>query len=1155
MVDRADVELAIRVRDLASATFGEVEKAVENLTAALGDQIEQARTGKISIGELRESFEKLRQAEQALLSQQGLIDRFNRQTEKLKQATAAIDANAAATAAHAARLKDGETATKAWTRENARLESQSQRGAKAAAELTADLGRTQAALQAAGVDTRDLTAAQTALLNVSRQVGQAKTVTKAAMDGYSRNVRIAREEVRRLAEEERKAAAAATVAEPSAATATGATRRRGRGGETGLFGLRGFELQNLGYQINDVVTQLAGGTGIGQVIGQQGGQILQIFNRNLFDLIALIPRFAPAIAGATAAILALNRAAADRESTRTFRADLMATTSTAAIQAERLTELRRAVQLYGVSWADAGTAMREAIGAGVSQDRLGDMLRTAQAISDRTGGKLPEIMRGLTEGFSGGYEALVKLNEQYQFLDRAAAQRLKAMFDEGKQAEANAEAYTILAQKQQAAAEIVNGPWTRAMREVLALGGALNGWLANTGPIQAYGRYLSWLAGRIGAVAGAMRELITDSPAAMENRLADLDERIAGMSERSTGPVGMSSELARLKEDRAKLAAALERARKEPTSPIVGIRDVDTIRADGTLAALDRQIEAAGGLTEERELALRVEKAINEEMAKGPLSTEAKAALEDRVRALYDAEKAAKAQKEHNERLLKYAREKAEAEDKIKDFLENQERTQVKLVANDKERVRLAGQKAREELRARGGEFVTEDQLNLAQRNAERAMQAEIDKAAATSARQEAAASLSLLKQANALQTQLASLSRAGGNRAFQDLENRLRAIDDQFETLTRNIAAYEQGGGRSVGGQSLAAFRVDAGAAAERAKQYETIKTQEEEVNRIIQERNVLIQTYQALQQTGAITQTEALEKVKQAYETSTPEIILATAKLEELLVKARDTSAISSSQFDVMTAKIRLFRAEAQYVDPLMASLGRNIESAFSGSIVSGMQSVISIMADFASGTASAADVFRSFGRAVLGVLSNVASAIASTIVQFYALRALSSVGGALGFSSFLPMLLGLGASAAGSSFFQGGMSSLNNLGFSGMPSGFQGGFRVMHTGGVVGDGGVRRLLPPGLFLGAPRYHGGGMVGIRPDEQAAVLQKGEEVLTRSDPRHRENGGGGATAIRNVLVMDPAEVAGAMSGTAGERVILTTIKNNAASIRHLVRS
>jgi len=63
------------------------------------------------------------------------------------------------------------------------------------------------------------------------------------------------------------------------------------------------------------------------------------------------------------------------------------------------------------------------------------------------------------------------------------------------------------------------------------------------------------------------------------------------------------------------------------------------------------------------------------------------------------------------------------------------------------------------------------------------------------------------------------------------------------------------------------------------------------------------------------------------------------------------------------------------------------------------------------------------------------------------------------------------------------------------------------VNHTGGVVGQG-TRRSVPLSAFIGAPRFHSGGVVGN--NEVAAILQKGEEVLTARDPRHRNNRGAG---------------------------------------------
>lgn len=65
------------------------------------------------------------------------------------------------------------------------------------------------------------------------------------------------------------------------------------------------------------------------------------------------------------------------------------------------------------------------------------------------------------------------------------------------------------------------------------------------------------------------------------------------------------------------------------------------------------------------------------------------------------------------------------------------------------------------------------------------------------------------------------------------------------------------------------------------------------------------------------------------------------------------------------------------------------------------------------------------------------------------------------------------------------------------------------VMHGGGIVGStGSWTRSLNPLLFGTAPRFHAGGFPGLAPDEVAAVLQRGEEVITENDRRHTRNGG-----------------------------------------------
>jgi hypothetical protein len=115
------------------------------------------------------------------------------------------------------------------------------------------------------------------------------------------------------------------------------------------------------------------------------------------------------------------------------------------------------------------------------------------------------------------------------------------------------------------------------------------------------------------------------------------------------------------------------------------------------------------------------------------------------------------------------------------------------------------------------------------------------------------------------------------------------------------------------------------------------------------------------------------------------------------------------------------------------------------------------------------------------------------------------------------------------------------------------------VAHEGGVVGnDNFPTRRVPAHWFASAPRYHTGTVVGLAPNERAAILQTGEEVLTADNPRHAKNWVGGGAApdinIRNVLVADPNLVPSHMGSAKGERVIMNVLTKNAATVRQLVR-
>jgi hypothetical protein len=70
------------------------------------------------------------------------------------------------------------------------------------------------------------------------------------------------------------------------------------------------------------------------------------------------------------------------------------------------------------------------------------------------------------------------------------------------------------------------------------------------------------------------------------------------------------------------------------------------------------------------------------------------------------------------------------------------------------------------------------------------------------------------------------------------------------------------------------------------------------------------------------------------------------------------------------------------------------------------------------------------------------------------------------------------------------------------------------ILHAGGMVGATGPGRMVPALAFAGAPRMHGGGWAGLRPDEVPAVLQRGERVLSRREAAGYGQAGGSTVNV-----------------------------------------
>lgn len=179
--------------------------------------------------------------------------------------------------------------------------------------------------------------------------------------------------------------------------------------------------------------------------------------------------------------------------------------------------------------------------------------------------------------------------------------------------------------------------------------------------------------------------------------------------------------------------------------------------------------------------------------------------------------------------------------------------------------------------------------------------------------------------------------------------------------------------------------------------------------------------------------------------------------------------------------------------------------------------INSLTNFFTDLATGAKSAKDALRDF---VLSFVQGMAQIAARALATFLILKAFDAIWP--GFANFYMKM-----SSAG----------------------------VLHGGGIAGSGGrIRTGLSPLLFGLAPRYHAGGIAGLAPNEVPAVLERGEEVLTKRDPRHRFNmEGGSRTANKTVILFDADAVANHMTTAAGESAVLEVIGRNPSRIREIL--
>jgi len=291
----------------------------------------------------------------------------------------------------------------------------------------------------------------------------------------------------------------------------------------------------------------------------------------------------------------------------------------------------------------------------------------------------------------------------------------------------------------------------------------------------------------------------------------------------------------------------------------------------------------------------------------------------------------------------------------------------------------------------------------------------------------------------------------------------------------------------------------------AERLANSERERAQEIEanINELVQQRTALQSLLEEQLERG--TSASAIEETRAG-------LVSVNEQLQEAITNALQllqTFDQSDPAIAAMTARMQELQLSGEQAGRRIAITFEQVSQAFQGAFTNSVLGFAKAIAEGESATQALGNAFRQFA-------SEFLLQIAQMILQQLALNAAQAIGRAFGF-----------------------------------------GVGVAHSGGVIGARGAARKVSPQVFQGAMRYHSGGVAGLRPGEVPTILQRGEEVLTREDPRHIFNGGGQETGAsvdvtpRIVNAIDGASfLEEAMKNKRGQETILNYIQANRSSVR-----
>lgn len=396
-----------------------------------------------------------------------------------------------------------------------------------------------------------------------------------------------------------------------------------------------------------------------------------------------------------------------------------------------------------------------------------------------------------------------------------------------------------------------------------------------------------------------------------------------------------------------------------------------------------------------------------------------------------------------------------------------------------------------------------------------------------------------LLKEQASLQDKLENLDAAAGKKEKLSLEARQNAIRLQYADLYRELNDLRLkffNNNRDTSEIDAAKERLDNGIKEltnieARKFAQEELNRKEERMNLLIKARDAQIAAIRAQLEAGAIDDTKAAADINAIYQQTIPAI---NAAAEATRLWAEQNAHIFNTPEDkaIFLANLEAIRLKTTQVTTEYTKLEQTMIQGAVNAVNNGLNMITDALGNMVTGQMSVSDGFRSMLAGFANFAAQFLRDIALMIIKMQIFKAMQASGN--------PILSAIGSAGLGS-------------------------MGVKHSGGVIGHAGGRvRHISPSWFAGAPRYHTGGIAGIRSDEYPTILQRGEEVLAADSPRNVLNGGaalgggnqggGGAQGVRVVVVDDRAKVPEAMNSADGERVFMQFARRNIPTLKQLLK-